>query len=270
MAAKTTFTFQTCQQVLQNLLQDIYDLRQQGIILNTFIKVVGAHAAAARISPFRDTSDIDVIVSNARHIEDLLVKHYPTKYCLEGDLTEKMLYRRLGNCGISAPSKLPIDLISSANMPPEHPVTADMISIDMFPNAFDLRGFATLLDLIVLKIGSIVSGNLKRDAKKIWQDKLDLQQLVHHQNNVMQSLGRLLDATEFSGDDLHARYIFCYYDHHKIQPLGSTLRSWLFMSPSGLLNANGNIVLQYTDRAREWDKWESDGALYDDGSDSEF
>ncbi len=60
------------------------------------------------------------------------------------------------------------------------------------PDAFDKRGFANLLDLIVLKIGAIVSED--RDPKKIPQDEQDLKQLVIRQNDTMKSRTRPLNA----------------------------------------------------------------------------
>ncbi|KAK0442151.1 hypothetical protein EV421DRAFT_2035978 [Armillaria borealis] len=275
MASKATFSFQTCQTVLCDLLHDICDLhRKRAIKGETLVKVTGAHAAAM-ILRFRETSDIDVIVSDAPLIEELLVKHYPARYFLQSDKSERNLYRNLGTHSARASLHFPIDLIRVGSMAQGHPVTSSMISINKMmsklPDAFDKRGFANLLDLIVLKIGAIVSED--RDPKKIPQDKMDLKQLVICQNDAMKSLARPLNAGDLSGEDLHARYLFCYYDHPKVGRIGDTLRSWLFTSngnrPS-LLDMEGNIVLQYADRERERDKWESEDCDDDYDEDMEF
>ncbi|KAK0496532.1 hypothetical protein EDD18DRAFT_1462962 [Armillaria luteobubalina] len=273
MASKATFNFQTCHTVLSDLLQDIYNLHQTGKIGGkTLIKVTGAHAAAT-ILRFRETSDIDVIVSDAPLIQELLVKRYPTKYLLQSDQSETILYRNLGTHGAQASLHFPIDLIRLSSMAQGHPVTSNMISIDKMmskpPNAFDQRGFANLLDLIVCKIGAIVGEG--RNPKKIPQDEQDLKKLVICQNDNMKSWTRPLDAGDLSGEDLHARYLFCYYDHPKVGRIGDILRSWLYTSPGGrpsLLDLKGRVVLQYADREKERDKWESED--YDDDYDDDM
>ncbi len=79
-----------------------------------------------------------------------------------------------------------------------YPVMSSMISINemmsKLPDAFDQRGFASLLDLIVLKIGAIVSED--RDPKKISQDELNLKKLGTYQHDAMKSLARPLNACD--------------------------------------------------------------------------
>ncbi|KAK0232045.1 hypothetical protein EDD85DRAFT_846246 [Armillaria nabsnona] len=276
MASKATFSFQTCHTVLCDLLHDMHSLHRKGVIDGkTLVKVAGAHAAAAMIQPFRQTSDIDVIMSDAPLIQELLVEQYPARYFLQCDKSERNLYRNLGTHGARASLQFPIDLIRVSSMAQGHPVTSSMISIkkmtSKLPDAFDKRGFANLLDLIVLKIGAIVSED--RDPKKIPQDEQDLKQLVICQNDTMKSRERPLNAGDLSGEDLHARYLFCYYDHPKVGRISDTLRSWLFMSPGSrpsLLDLKSNIVLQYADRERERDKWESEDCDDDYDEDMEF
>ncbi|KAK0204229.1 hypothetical protein DFS33DRAFT_1434188 [Desarmillaria ectypa] len=193
MATKTIFSFQTRQAVLRDLLWDLQNLHQNGIIQGTLVKVTGAHAAAT-IRPFRGTSppkDIDVIVSDARCIEDILVKYYPAKYYLDNDLTERILYRKLGTPGIHASSQLPIDLISVSSMPREHPVISNMISVDKISNAlYYQQAFATLLDLIVLKIGSIVNPDFYTMAEVY----IDFEGLKSALINQEKPLGAIWDA----------------------------------------------------------------------------
>ncbi|KAK0482446.1 hypothetical protein IW261DRAFT_1592219 [Armillaria novae-zelandiae] len=274
MASRATFGVQTCRVVSSDLLKDIYGLCKMGTIdKKTLIKVTGAHAAA-RIFPFRETSDIDVIVSDAPVIQELLVKQYPTKYFLQSGQSERDLYRNLGTDGAQASLHVPIDLIRVSSMAQGHPVTWSMISIDEMmsghPRALNKLVFADPLDLIVLKIGAIVSED--RDPKKKPQDKQDLMNLVIYQNDKM-TLRRSLNARDESGEDLHARYLFCYYDHPKVRRIGNTLRSWLSTSPGdrpNLLDPKGNVVLQYADRERERDKWEAEDFDDDDDEDMEF
>ncbi|KAK0192039.1 hypothetical protein F5146DRAFT_1135770 [Armillaria mellea] len=275
MASKATFSSQTCRAVLLDLLQDIHNLHRKGAIGGeTLVKVTGAHAAAT-IMPFRETSDIDVILSDAPFIQELLVKHYPARYFLQSGELERNLYRHLGTRGAQASLYFPIDLIRISSMAKGHPVISSMISIDnmisKLPGAFDKGGFADLLDLIVLKIGAIVSEN--RNPKKIPQDEQDLKKLVICQNDNMKSWTRPLDAGDLSGEDLHARYLFCYYDHPKVGQIGDTLRSWLLLSPGStpsLLDLECNVVLKYADRERQRDKWESEDCNDDYDEDMEF
>ncbi|PBK63359.1 hypothetical protein ARMSODRAFT_540888 [Armillaria solidipes] len=87
----------------------------------------------------------------------------------------------------------------------------------------------------------------------------------------MKSSTRLLNASDLSGEDLHARYPFSYYDHPNVGRMGDILRSWLFTSPGNrpsLLDLEGNVVLEYADRERERDVWESEDC--DDGYDEDM
>ncbi|KAK0449672.1 uncharacterized protein EV420DRAFT_1707897 [Desarmillaria tabescens] len=276
MATERIFSFEAWQAVWQavwqEFLKDIKTLHQRGIILNPpLFKVAGAYAAQAMIPTFRFTSDIDVIVSDAREIENLLAQYYPAKYCIDDGQTERNLYRKPGTPGSERSSWFPIDLITISSMPQEHPVISNMFSVYQISNR--QHAFATLLDLIVLKLGAIFSTTRNRD--KIPQDKLDLKTLVNYQNDVMRQVRRpKLDATECSGEDLHARYLYCYYDGPEVvRHVGSILCSWLYLSPGprpNLLNARGRTVLRDYERGNERQRWESehgDVSLSDDEGD---
>ncbi len=71
-----------------------------------------------------------------------------------------------------------------------------------------------------------------------------------------------LDTTASSGEDLHAIYLYVYYDHPKVAEVVSVaIRSWLSLGPGNspsLLDAQGNTVLQDGDRAEMRTRWESE------------
>ncbi|KAK0192004.1 hypothetical protein F5146DRAFT_1135739 [Armillaria mellea] len=249
-------------------MEDLHRLRLSGIIPVTFIKAIGHHQADALTASstpkwYRDTPDIDFIVSDARGIEKILVETYPEKYSL--DLKEKSLNMSVKYWGDAAFEYVRFHLMSVNYLPRNHPATSKMFCIDQmarFPYNFDEQAAATLLDLIVLKIGAMVTKN-RHNPKKGWthgQDCEDLQNLARYQNKVMKTRGPL-DATASSGEDLHAIYLYAYYNHPRAAASTVILRSWLSLGPGNspsLLDAQGNTILRDGDRAGLRARWESE------------
>ncbi|SJL12712.1 uncharacterized protein ARMOST_16143 [Armillaria ostoyae] len=254
-------------ELVKMFMEDLHRLRLRGIIPATTIKVIGDHAAEAMFQSstpkwWRETMDIDFIVSGARNIEKILVETYPEKYSL--DLEEKALNMSV-KFWDDPVDHIRLHLMSVSYLPENHPATSTMFSIDQmsqFPYNFDVQASATLLDLIVLKIGGMVTPN-RHNPKKDFTDGLDgedLENLAQYQNTIMQTRPPL-DATASSGEDLHAVYLYVYYDHPKVAASSAAIRSWLSLGPGNspsLLDAQGNTVLQDGDRAGMRTRWESE------------
>ncbi|PBK83511.1 hypothetical protein ARMGADRAFT_1170496 [Armillaria gallica] len=255
-------------ELVKMFMEDLHRLRRDGIIPETTIKIIGDHAAEAMFASstpkwYRETmQDLDFIVSDARNIEKILVETYPDKYSL--DLEERSL-----NMSVKFWDD-PVDyvrlrLMSVSYLPENHPATSTMFSISQmaqFHYNFDVQASATLLDLIVLKIGGMVTKN-RHNPKREFTDGLDgedLENLAQHQNTAMQNRPPL-DATASSGEDLHAIYLYVYYDHPKVAASSVAIQSWLSLGPGNspsLLDAQGNTVLQDGDRAGMRSRWESE------------